>query len=173
MTVKDYLATIKVKKGGFGFRWRSITNRVELVPQQFDPDKKEMLVHLCATDCDPVPSRAGGMNEINIELSYLNVAQDAMRKHAKNFCPLIKQITTTTDHPGIKGDRDYLRSKMKHLRKVTVPEFNIKVMNDIYARQNLPLLDKSKLPIEQDKHGVKKYVMESGEIENNSPTIGK
>jgi hypothetical protein len=62
---------------------------------------------------------------------------------------------------------------MKHLRKVTVPEFNIKVMNDIYARQNLPLLDKSKLPIEQDKHGVKKYVMEAGEIENNSPTIGK
>jgi len=164
MTVSDYLANIRVKGSGFPQRWRSKTGgKVELIPRGYDPYKQEMRIELLTSNQHPDATKCGDFNDINTELSFLNVSQDSLKRKSVTE-PIIKRIETLTDHPGLDGDRDHLRSRMKNLRIRHIHIDSLRQINDRFAREGMrPLQD---VKGEVTKGGERYLMFEEGEIEN-------
>lgn len=132
-SISSYIARLRnISKTNFN----SITGRVDIIHYPRDKDdikNDEGLVQFVACKKEPDHNYVGSMSDIQKELNHLNVLQDAVKK--QKCTPInVKLIRTFIDHPDL-DDRDGIRSNMKNVGELRIPEIKLKEINDRFERE--------------------------------------
>ena len=164
MTVYTKLVRLRAPKLN-NARIKSRTKRVDFIWYDYEEDVGEQNVQLVTTNMHPVLGSAGTMRHIDEELSYLPVCRDGVKK-LPNTPTRAKQVDTIMGHPGLSGDRDYLKSKMKKVTDKWITKERLLQIN-----ANLRSMGyKKPLEVEEIRHHPTKpivlYKVKIGEIES-------
>ncbi len=138
MTVHSQLVKLKVEKE-FQRQWKSKTNKVDAIWYDHEKDLNEQYLQLVSTDQHPVLRACGNNNTIDRELSDMPVCQDAVRDRENTPKGPLHQVTSMMGHPGLQGDRDFLKSRMKNvcdkwIDKDTLLSINEKLKSQGYTK---------------------------------------
>src|SRR4029078_10692605 len=144
MTVYSKLVKIRAPKT---WRYRSRTRRVDIIPYEYEEDVGEQNVQLVTTNKHPFLGSAGTMRHIDQELSFMPVCRDAVKK-LPNPPQVAKTVDTIVGHPGLSGERDHMRSRMKNVKDKWVTKEKLLDINN-----NLKILGYEKgVEIEEVRH---------------------
>lgn len=94
---------------------KSATGKVDFINHEWDAYTQELITQLAVSTQQPRLENAGTMEDIELELEKLPVAQDGV-KPQRNTPEKPMRIETFIDHPGFDKDRDFIRSKFRNIR---------------------------------------------------------
>jgi hypothetical protein len=164
MTVHSKLVKLKVEQT-FQRQCKPKTKRVDFIWYPWEKDKGEQYLQLVTSNRHPVLRNAGTNNHIEEELSHLPVCQDGVRQRKNSPKGPLHPITTLTGHPGLKGDRDYLRSKMQNISYKWITADKLREINARLKQLGF----KKGLEVEDVKHHptrpISLYKVQIGDIE--------
>lgn len=164
-SISSYIFKIK---NASKFDFLSRTGRVESIPYPQDKDDKkndEQIFQFVACKKEVNHNHVGSMNDIQKELSHMNnILQDAVKK--QKCTPInVKLIRTFIDHPDL-DNRDSVRSNMKNVAEIRIPEIRLREINDKFEREGKrKLKDVKRVEYEPNYPDGQKnqYVFEAGD----------
>lgn len=164
MTVHSSLVKLKVEKT-FQRLCKPRTKRVDFIWYEHEKDVNEQYLQLVTSNQHPELRSAGTKSHIDEELAHLPVCQDAVRQRKNSPKGPLHPITALAGHPGITGDRDYLRSKMTNISYKWITAEKLREINTRLKKLGF----KKGLEVEEVKHHPTKpitlYKVQIGDIE--------
>lgn len=133
-SISSYIFKIK---NASKFDFISKTGRVDSIPYPQDKDdiaNDEQNIQFVACKKEVNHNYVGSMSDIQKELSHMtNILQDSVKK--QKCTPInVKLIRTFIDHPDL-DNRDSIRSNMKNVGEIRIPEIKLKEINDRFERE--------------------------------------
>jgi hypothetical protein len=165
MTVHSRLVRLKTTPE-YSKKFKSKTGKVDVIWYNFNKYQGEQYAQLVTTNYHPTLRKSGTIRHIDTELSYMPVVQDAVRRRKNTPKGSLHTVNTIVGHPGLVGDRDFLKSKMtnvtdKWISKEKLYEINQKLKTFGY---------KKGVEVEDVKHHPTKplslHKIKVGDIEN-------
>jgi hypothetical protein len=115
MNLHTRLVKLKVE-AEYKKKLKPLTNKIDFIWHDHEKDVNEQYVQLVATDRHPTIKGSGTMRHIDEQLSEMPVCQDAVRERKNAEKGPLHRVDTIVGHPGLVGDRDYLKSRMKNVK---------------------------------------------------------
>jgi len=147
-------------------KFKSKTGKVDVIWYNRNKYQGEQYAQLVTSNQHPVLGKSGNMRHIDKELSYMPVIQDAVKRRKDTPTGPLHPITTIQGHPGLSGDRDFLKSKMTNVKDKWVDRAKLIEINNKMKAFGY----KKGIDVEEVRHHPTKpiifYRIKVGDIEN-------
>jgi hypothetical protein len=100
----DYSRKFKLRKRGTNVIW-----------YPYEHDVGERFAQLVTTNQHPRADIAGIKRDLDDELNYMPVCQDAVKQQKNTPTGSLYNVTALAGHPGLTGSRDFLKSRMRNV----------------------------------------------------------
>jgi Fe2+ transport system protein FeoA len=128
MTVYSRLVRLKTDPK-YQKKFKSKTGKVDVIWYERNKYQGEQYAQLVTSNQHPVIGRAGTMRHIDQELSYMPVVQDAVKRRKNTPTGPLHPVTTIVGHPGLQGDRDFLKKRMTNVKDKWVDKERLIAIN--------------------------------------------
>lgn len=128
MTVYSRLVRLKTDPK-YQKKFKSKTGKIDVIWYNRNKYQGEQYAQLVTSNQHPVIGKAGTLRHIDKELSYMPVVQDAVKRRKNTPTGPLHPITTIQGHPGLTGDRDFLKSRMTNIRDKWVDRERLLAIN--------------------------------------------
>lgn len=165
MTLYTYRAILKDKPYSTSFNTKSKTGKVNFIWHKIEQDAKDRIMVELRTSSNNVKN-AGTMEDINTELSHLNILQDSVKKNKDT--PLYgRKIETFMDSPYFDGRRKQIKRNIVNKLDIKIPEIKLREINKKYESEGKrPIKDIKGVEYDENKPAGerKSYILEQVEI---------
>lgn len=114
MTVYSELVKIRAPIR-YAKTYRPKTNNIDAIWYPYEHDVGERFVQLVTTNQHPTIAGSGTKRDLNDELNRMPICQDAVKTQKNTPRGSLHQVSTLVGHPGLTGDRDFLKSRMTNV----------------------------------------------------------
>lgn len=114
MTVYSRLVKLRVPSS-YSKAFKPRSKNIDVIWYPYERDVGERYAQLVTTNQHPTLAGSGVKRDLDDELNYMPVSQDAVKEQKNTPKGPLHQVTTLHGHPGLTGSRDFLKSRMRNV----------------------------------------------------------
>lgn len=174
MTILSKILQVKADLEFFK-RYKMDNQKFDYLIRKYDRYSGTAYVQLIGSSFHPDAQHRPRSEDINKEIENFSkwVTMDSIRRDPSRSRTLLedrgvtKQVETWSNHPGLSGENDHIRSKMRKVRHIAVPKITIREINDRFEREGKPSLEAPEDWIENPKTGEQMFIVKVGEVDSD------